>query len=254
MITKQNIIADMHTHTTFSLHAFSTIKENIEAAQKIGLKYLAITDHVYCDGSNVNIKNERARIQYMGERVNRYLEGMQVINGAEFNIGQTVPYYEKLKNNIVWRPIGLHNWFIDTENITLDEVYRHFLNAAKDGHNAFVHIERELHKVEGGIHGDTIDKPLKEFFQAMVHMAKRMNVILEVNESSLETDECGTANRLRYWLALAKENRNIISLGTDAHYCDEVGQFPLVIELLNEIDYPKELILNCNEEMIKNLK
>ena len=39
------IIADMHTHTVASTHAYSTIKEMAEAARDAGLEYLAITDH-----------------------------------------------------------------------------------------------------------------------------------------------------------------------------------------------------------------
>ncbi|MHC1695049.1 MAG: PHP domain-containing protein [Eubacteriales bacterium] len=40
-----NIIADMHTHTIASDHAFSTLKENITEAKQIGLFAIAATDH-----------------------------------------------------------------------------------------------------------------------------------------------------------------------------------------------------------------
>ena len=39
------IIADTHTHTLMSTHAYSTIIENIAEAKKKGLKFIAITDH-----------------------------------------------------------------------------------------------------------------------------------------------------------------------------------------------------------------
>ena len=54
--------------------------------------------------------------------------------------------------------------------------------------------------------------------------------------------------------AVNQSNGNKISLGSDAHYCDRVGNFKNVRKILNEVDYPKELILNCNENMIKELK
>ena len=75
-----------------------------------------------------------------------------------------------------------------------------------------------------------------------------------MNESSLVSNEGNASDRLKYWVKFAKENGNKISLGSDAHYCDRVGDFTNVIKVLNEIDYPKELILNCNENMIKELK
>ena len=35
------------------------------------------------------------------------------------------------------------------------------------------------------------------------------------------------------------------------NYCKEIGKFDNVIKLLNEVEYPKELIVNCNEWMIR---
>ena len=76
-------------------------------------------------------------------------------------------------------------------------------------------------------------------------------MFLEVNESSIRSDECGGIDRLKCWLTLAKKNKNIIYLGTDAHYCKQVGDFNKTIALLNEIEYPKELILNCNLDLLE---
>ena len=39
------IIADLHTHTIASGHAYSTLKENIEQAALIVLPYLGISEH-----------------------------------------------------------------------------------------------------------------------------------------------------------------------------------------------------------------
>ena len=39
------LIADTHTHTIASNHAYSTVLENIEAAKERGLLYLAMTEH-----------------------------------------------------------------------------------------------------------------------------------------------------------------------------------------------------------------
>ena len=38
-------IIDMHTHTVFGGHAYSTVKENIDEANEVGLKFLGISEH-----------------------------------------------------------------------------------------------------------------------------------------------------------------------------------------------------------------
>ena len=39
------IVADLHTHTIVSGHAYSTLMENAKYASEIGLKILGVTDH-----------------------------------------------------------------------------------------------------------------------------------------------------------------------------------------------------------------
>lgn len=76
---------------------------------------------------------------------------------------------------------------------------------------------------------------------------------MEVNEHSLTSNVANEVEKIRYWLSVAKENGNKIYLGTDAHYYTQVGDFEHTIRMLNEVGYPKELILNCNENMIDDL-
>ena len=258
MINNGDIIADMHTHTIFSEHGYSSVKENIEIAKKRHRKYLAVTDHYYGNGDDIARKNEVCRIRYMEERINPLEKDITIIGGTEFNIGQEVYKWDILRK-MKWRPIGLHSWFIDIPNTTLDELYHKFCESV-DKHNCFVHIERELHKIEQGkfkespYGKDLLPLDIKLWLEAICIEAKKKDIFLEVNESSLVTNDGNAAQRLEYWLEYAKQNGNMISLGSDAHYCLEVGKFSNVLKLLNKIDYPKELILNCNEDMILGLK
>lgn len=249
MIREKDILADMHTHTLFSKHAYSTVKENIEVAKEKGLKYLAITDHYYGNGDELDKKNEINRIQYLGERVNPCDGEIIIIPSAEFNLNQEVFTFEKL-NGLAWKPIGLHNWFVDTPNLTLDNVFDLFVEVHKKGHNAFVHIERELHKIN---HGKYSFDELIEGLKRIIDYAKENDIWLEVNESTIVVNDGGATQRLYSWLRYAKENGNKIYLGTDAHYCDEVGVFHNVLYMLNDLEYPKELILNCNLNQLNEL-
>ena len=251
MIKPNDIIADMHTHTIFSQHAYSTVKENIEAAKKNKIKYLAITDHFYGNGDDLDRKNEASRIVYCDKRINTVEKDITIIGSAEFNLGQKIDNWNKIKN-IKWKPIGLHNWFISTQDLSLEELYNLFKEASNK-HNAFAHIEREIHKIAHGKYNDNLTSEVKQFFKEIVILAARKDVFLEVNESSLITNEKGGANRLRFWLEYAKKQQCKICLGTDAHYCMEVGNFSNAIKLLNEMNYPKELILNCNKDLIESI-
>ena len=255
MITQNDIIADMHTHTIFSKHAYSTIQENIIAAQKMNLKYLAITDHIYNDGTTNEIKNEATRCKYLEKEVNAYREEGQpyVISGAEFNIAQELNHrsWKKLKK-LKWRPIGLHGFNLDIKFLSLNVLYKEFEKAAK-AHNTFAHIERELHKIDGKRYGTFLHEDIKEFLQSIVELAREKNIFLELNESSIRNNGDNNFDRINYWLPIAKSNKCRIYLASDAHYCARIGKFPLSIELLNEIDYPRDLILNCNEDQLEEI-
>ncbi len=128
-----------------------------------------------------------------------------------------------------------------------------FKKAAKKKVQAFAHIERELHRVDEEKHG-VIDEDVKKFLRDICDFTKEKDIYLEVNESSIINNDGGSAERLEYWLSYAKENGNKICMGTDSHYCLAVGDFTKSLELLNNVDFPKDRILNCNYDMLISLK
>ena len=75
------ILADIHTHTTESGHAYSTVTENIKAASEKGLKLLATTDHTSGmpggahDFHFANLKS-----------IPEEMYGVRLLKGAETNI------------------------------------------------------------------------------------------------------------------------------------------------------------------------
>lgn len=248
VIEEKDIIADMHIHTISSLHGYSTLKECIDIAAEKGLSYIAITDHFYNDGTELNRKNEVNRIAYLETRASSTKRNVKVIGGAEFNIAQDIADLGKLRK-LRWKLIGVHGWFLNREMTTLDALYKLFENEAGK-YTTFAHIERELHKIDHCKYGDSMTDEVKMFLEKMVILAKKTDTVLELNESSLVTNEAGGYERILYWLALAKENGNVISLGTDSHYCEEIGEFENSIKILNKVGFSKESILNCNEELL----
>lgn len=250
MIEKKDIIADLHIHTISSEHAFSTLYECIRCASEAGLKYIAITDHYYNDGTEMHKKNEINRFRFLEKEAAGTQMKVNVIGGAEFNIGQKIESWEKLKN-LRWKMIGVHGWFIKAKEMCLEDIYKLYEQIADDM-DCFSHIERGLGKIGGCVEIGLTDE-IKDYLCNIVALAKEKNVVLEVNESTLFSKKPGDYERMNYWLKYAKSNGNLISIGSDSHYCESIGKFERTLDLLNNIDFPKNRVLNCNLELLKNI-
>lgn len=74
-------IADLHTHTIASGHAYSTVTENAHAAAQRGLKVLAITDHG-------PLMPGAPHPYYFGNLkvIPEYLYGVRILRGIEANV------------------------------------------------------------------------------------------------------------------------------------------------------------------------
>lgn len=249
MICKKDIIADMHTHTVASLHAYSTLEELMHYAELAGMRYIGITDHYFHNGDDLINKNEVSRIKYMELNVNKVSENIKVISSAEFNFLQDKEYQKKL-SMLKWRPIGLHKSFAPgLKMLNYDELFEDFKNAA-EWNTAFNHIERELDKLCYGKFTDSLPDEAKKFLEKVVLLAGEKNIFLEINEHSLESDR-GYDKIVRYWMDIAVENGNRFCLGTDAHFCRETGLFEKSIALLNSYGIDKSRVLNCDEDEVK---
>lgn len=256
-ISKQDIIADLHTHTVASGHAFSTLAENVNVAFSNGIKYIAVTDHLVQSDDRIEMDNILARVCYA--RNCKPKNGVKVISGVEMNIRQVWNDYAdivKFNKNVKWRPVGLHDWFINPCMYTLEEVYNLYADVVNKGHpeyikpTAFAHIERNLHKFR-----DTTEEKITEYLYAIVDLAVANNIYLEINESSLVNYNINNHTRMQRWVKYANDKNAMFSLGTDAHYCDSVGDFTNVLELVNSIGISCGSILNhsYNEELLKVL-
>lgn len=254
MIKREDIIADLHTHTIASGHAFSTIKENVTEAKNCGLKYLAITDHFYGREGSIPKKDEVNMFNSV-DRMLKTEKYINVIGGVELNMFHSSKEIMSLKDTINWRLMSLHDYFVDVEKLSFTELLQEYENVLSVGlATAFAHPERELHRIRNNKFSSEenwLADEVLEYLENMVQLAYDYDIPLEVNESSLNIMGNGTVERLKYWINIAKDLGCLIYLGTDAHYCDSVGKFDKSIELLNGIGYSKENILNCNEKVLR---
>ena len=77
----KRIIADIHTHTLVSGHAYGTIREMAQAASEKGLEVLGITEHA------PGIPGTVDPFYYLNlKAIPEELYGVRIINGCEINV------------------------------------------------------------------------------------------------------------------------------------------------------------------------
>lgn len=232
------ILYDLHTHTIASGHAYSTLKENIEAAYERGLKGYGFSDH--SEGVRGSVKN----IYFMNFKViPRDYKGMRIFAGVEANI---IDYNGKLdiENNILKRLdyviASMHTLCIEPGS--LDENMNAYIGAMKN----------EYVKIIG--HPD--DSRYEIDYETLVKQAIENEVVLELNNSSLNPNSArknGRENIITLLNTCKKYGASIIC-NTDSHISYDVGNFDDTIKLLKELSFPKELVVNsCEENLYKVL-
>ncbi len=228
-------VLDSHTHTIASGHAYNTIREMVLAAKEKGLELLAITDHgpkmpgAFSDFYFVN---------FGAVEKNRF--GVELLLGSEVNIMDsegTVDLNDNILKKLDVVIASLHLPCIDPG--TKEENTRAYLNVMK---NPYVNII-----------GHPDDSNFLVDFEALVLGAKEHNVLLELNNSSLNPNNYrrNTKENDIEMLQLCKKYNVPIVVGSDAHSDSAVGEHDLALEVINIVDFPEKLIANCSLEMFK---
>lgn len=227
------LIADIHTHTLASGHAYGTMSEMAYSASKRGLHILGITEHA------PGIPGTVDPFYYMNfEVVPRTLFGVTLIHGSEINVlndgtlSLEQTYIDKLDYGIV----GIHSQcYTDQGKI-------------KNTQNLIKCMENP--KIKFISHPDDDHNPLD--YELLVTAAKKHQVALEINNSSLlkQDRRLNCVENYRKMLKLCKEYCVPIVISSDAHFPDAVGKFDQAINLLNMENFPEELVLNMEDKRL----
>lgn len=230
-------LIDLHCHTIVSGHAYSTMEEMISKAKDKGIKVLGVSDHAPSMPGSTNVF-------YFGNLsvVPREIDGLILLKGVEANIMDykgNIDMPDEVLEKLDYAIASLHPPCIDPG--TIDENTNAIINAMK---NPCV-------KVIG--HPDDSRYPLD--YEAVVQAAKKYNVALEINNSSLNPNSFreGAHGNVKTILNLCKEYKVKVIFGSDAHFSYDVGEFSNCIKIAEELDFPMELIINYNKEAINDL-
>ncbi len=221
-------ILDLHTHTIASGHAYSTLNENISAAKKKGLKLLGVSDHA------PNMPGSTQSYYFGNLKVlPEVIEGLRVLKGVELNILNSAGDIDLSDQDMKYLDYAIASLHIPCfKDLGATENTNALINAMKHP------------KVNIIGHPDDGRYPLEH--ERLVIAAKENNVLLEVNNSSLSPIAARQNARENYLILLelcAKYQVPVI-FGSDAHYVSDIGNFENAIKLIDEVNFPKELIVN----------
>lgn len=229
-------IADTHTHSLASGHAYSTIREMASAAARNGIELLALTEHA------PEMPGTCGLYYFMNfDVIPREMNGVQMLFGSEVNImnpegGLDLP--ESVYKNLDIVIASIHPPCYGMKH-TIEENTQAYINVMK---NPYVNII-----------GHPDDGRFPVDYEVIVKTAKETRTLLELNNSSLRPESFreGGWENLKQMLDLCKKYEVMVTTGSDAHIDEQVGKFPYVQEVLRECDFPEELIATTNIERLK---
>lgn len=226
------IKTDLHLHSLVSTHAYSTIQEYVDKANKIGLEMIAITDH----GVGIEDSPHRWHFSEMHSIVPNIIDNVYVLHGVEANIMShdgKIDMSEKILNSLNWVIASYHIHCIEPG--TVEEHTNAYLNL----------MENNYVDVIG--HSGSVDYAYD--YERVIKKAAEYNKIMEINEKTFSTRKESVQNCINI-AKLCKKYGVKISVNSDSHFTSTLGHFPNSLKMLDEIDFPDNLILNLNAEQV----
>lgn len=225
------LLADLHTHTIASGHAYSTVTELAVAASHKGIELIAVTDH----GPAVP-QGAHAWYFWNFKVVPSVLNGVRILKGCEANPSLTEDNGIDLPDTVL-------------DKLDFVAVGFHPLTGF-DGRDRVQNTEYLLRVMANPL-VDMISHPGNEDefpvdLEAVVEASVRFNVILELNDHSFEPTSARStsARREREFAEAAFAAGAPMAIGSDAHYALHVGRFDRAASIAEEIGITADDLVN----------
>ena len=226
-----SLIADLHSHTFMSGHGIDTARTIAEAAYRQGLEGIGITDH------GPGIQGGPEPIYFLS--LTRMFGGLhlpiRIFTGVEDDIKNKkgeLTLHDDVLSGLELVITGLHPFSSIADFNRVDRTSA-VVNAMASGR-----IKMFTHPV-----GTYLDVDIDEVIDAAV----QHDVALELNTSKLQKKK----TVLEYLEKCALKGAKI-TVNSDAHIAEEVGQFLTAYEYLREVHFPEELVINRSREVIES--
>lgn len=231
-------LSDLHTHSIVSGHAYSTLLENINYCAEKGIKILGTSEHA-------PTMPGAPHYWYFGNMkvVPRIINGVTILRGCEANIldiDGSLDMTDESSRNLDYMIASFH-----------EPVFKP--KSKEENTAAILNVMDKYDKVE--ILGHLGNPNYELDYEAIVKKAKEKNIMIEINNSSLlGSSRVGSDVNCKKVALLCREIGTKVILTSDSHINTCIGVFNKGIELLEEIQMPKELVMNDPEKLIAHLK
>ncbi len=228
------LVADLHTHTNVSHHAYSSLEEMVQGAKRAELRAIAITNHgpSMVDGahqwhfSNLDI-------------VPRKIDGVCVLRGIEMNI---MP------------PNGSTDVMEERHFKHLDYVIASFHEPCFPPVNSEAHT-KALENILRTPYVTTLGHLGNQNYvfdqERIISQCNDFGKIVEINNNSLAIRK-GSKENCKSIAELCMKYRVPIVVTSDSHISFMVGKTASALSMLEEIGFPEELILNADFDRLNN--
>ena len=231
-------LSDLHTHSIVSGHAYTTLLENINYCAEKGIKILGTSEHA-------PTMPGAPHYWYFGNMkvVPSVINGVTILRGCEANIldiDGSLDMTDESSRNLDYMIASFH-----------EPVFKP--KSKEENTAAILNVMDKYDKVE--ILGHLGNPNYELDYEAIVKKAKEKNIMIEINNSSLlGSSRVGSDVNCKKVALLCREIGTKVILTSDSHINTCIGVFNKGIELLEEIQMPKELVMNDPEKLIAHLK
>lgn len=221
-------LLDIHTHTLMSGHAYSTLRENIEEASRVGLKVLGTSEH------SSMIPGAPKQIYFVNFKViPKEIDGVRLYNGIEANIydeNGSIDVEERTVSKVDYIIASLHLPCI--KNMGPVNNTKALTGAAKNPAVTVI--------------GHPDDSRFPIDIDELAAAAAEYHTALELNNSSLNplSSRVDAPENCRKMLEACKKYKTMVIMGTDSHICYDIGRFDRAMALLEETGFPEEQVIN----------
>ncbi len=227
------IIADTHTHTIASTHAYSTAEEMINAAARRGLYAIALTDHGYAMPGSPG----KWFFESLGA-IPPVVNGVRVLKGVEANVMDLqgrLDMPDSVLSDLEWVVASIHGGLV-SEKPSFEGSTNAYLELAK---NPYVNVIG---------HSGTAD--FKYDYEKVIPVFAQNGKLVEINDNTFNSRKSSCQNCVEI-AKVCKKTGSPVIVNSDAHFSSRVGACSLALQMLREIDFPEELIINSSVSRFK---
>ena len=226
------LVADLHAHTIASDHAFSTVGELAQSAANRGLFAVGCTDHGPACEDAPHIWHFQT-LDFLPDTIH----GVRVLRGAEANIldyDGRLDLDDSTLSRLELVIASMHGGIMAAGNV--EQMTRAYLSVAD---NPYVDII-----------GHSGAPQFAYDYEAVIPVFGQKGKAVEINENSYRVRKSSLEN-CKAIARLCKKYSVPIVVSSDAHHDSAVGVTPHCFELLAEVDFPPELIINASLDTLR---